>query len=178
MKRILVVVDMQNDFLTGTLGSKEAEQVIQSVVDKINKYKNENGTVILTRDTHDSHYLDTQEGKFLPVMHCIKDTMGWEIADQIKEVIDNNMMIIDKPTFGSMELASEIKNISENESVEVELVGVCTDICVVSNALILKAVLPEVVVKVDATCCAGVTYSKHKSALETLKSCQVTIINE
>ena len=178
MKKVLIVVDMQNDFIIGSLGSNEAKLVVAGVATKIKEYKRNGDIIVFTRDTHNDGYLNTQEGKFLPVVHCVKDTIGWEIYDEIKELIEPSMAIIDKPTFGSMELATKIKNLSNSEEIEVELVGVCTDICVVSNALILKAFLPEAGLKVDASCCAGVTVERHKSALETLKSCQITIINE
>ena len=184
MSKVLIVIDMQNDFVTGGLGSEEARGIIPQVVDKIKEYKAQNSTVVFTRDTHNDNYLDTQEGKFLPVKHCIEGTKGWEIVDEIKVCMEEDSIVINKPTFGSIELANKIRQILSKEDIfnieetQIELIGVCTDICVVSNALILKAFLPEVELRVDASCCAGVTQEKHKSALETLRSCQVSIIND
>lgn len=169
MKKILVVVDMQNDFIDGALGTKEAVAIVPSVIRKIRSYSKE--TVYSTRDTHTLNYLETQEGKNLPVPHCIKDTDGWEIRPEIMELLDP-VHIIDKPSFGSVELAETLKRISE----EIELVGLCTDICVVSNALLLKAYMPEVRISIDSSCCAGVTPEKHSAALATMASCQIEIL--
>lgn len=173
MKKILVVVDMQNDFIDGALGTKEAVAIVPSVVRKIRSYSKE--TVYSTRDTHPLNYLETQEGKNLPVPHCIKDTGGWEIRPEIMELLDP-VHIIDKPSFGSVELAETLKRISEKEDLEIELVGLCTDICVVSNALLLKAYMPEVRISIDSSCCAGVTPEKHSAALATMASCQIEIL--
>lgn len=168
MRKTLIVVDMQNDFIDGALGTLEAQAIVERVKEKIRKYQNDGGEIIFTRDTHTENYLDTNEGKHLPVKHCIIGTKGWEIADGL-EVPDAKY--IDKPAFGWMgweKYAFE----------EVELVGLCTDICVVSNALILKAAYPEIKVTVDAGCCAGVTPKTHQAALETMKMCQVEVIGE
>ena len=173
MREILVVVDMQNDFIDGSLGTKEAQEIVNNVAEKIKSYDPNN--VFATRDTHKTNYMETQEGKNLPVEHCIEGTPGWEIRDELKPLIKEEN-IFDKPTFGSKALAEAIADISEKEEISIELVGLCTDICVCSNAIILKAFMPEVPIKVDASCCAGVTPEKHAAALETLSSCQIEII--
>ena len=166
MKKLLVVVDMQNDFVDGSLGTKEA----QDVVEKVQDAREEETDIIFTRDTHQADYLQTQEGKKLPVEHCIQGTHGWEIIDALKPYV---LKKLDKPTFGSTELAEIVKKMRYTD---IELVGLCTDICVVSNALLLKAVLPEARIQVDASCCAGVTPETHQAALETMKMCQIEII--
>ena len=163
---ILVVVDMQNDFIDGTLGTAEAEAIVPNVVDRI---KNFNGLVLATRDTHGENYLETPEGKKLPVKHCVKGTDGWQIVPGLET---ENCEYIDKPTFGWLNW----DGFAEDD--KIELIGVCTDICVVSNAIILKAKYPEAVISVDADCCAGVTPEKHKAALETMKSCQIDVYGE
>lgn len=168
MKKTLIVVDMQNDFIDGSLGTKEAQAIVEKVREKIKSYQENGGEIIFTRDTHTKDYLNTNEGKHLPVEHCIIGTDGWKIADGLEVP---NAKYIDKPSFGWMkwdEFALE----------DVELVGLCTDICVVSNALIIKAVYPEIDVTVDASCCAGVTPETHKAAVETMKMCQVNVIGE
>lgn len=170
MRKILIVVDMQNDFIDGTLGTKEAVAIVPDVIKKIYSYPRED--VYATRDTHLENYLETQEGKYLPVKHCIKGTEGWQIQKDIAQLIDEDH-VFDKPTFGSVVLAEEMKKLSEQDELEIELVGLCTDICVVSNALMLKAFLPETKISVDPKCCAGVTPEKHNAALETMKSCQI-----
>ena len=170
MKKILIVVDMQNDFIDGALGTKEAAAIVPAVIEKIKSYPKEN--VFATRDTHPADYLATQEGRYLPVPHCIKGTDGWEIRKEISELLLPGH-IIDKPTFGSVKLAEEMRLLAENGPIEIELIGLCTDICVVSNALLLKAYLPEVKISVDPKCCAGVTPEKHEAALETMRSCQI-----
>lgn len=170
VRRILIVVDMQNDFIDGALGTKEAVSIVPNVIDKIRSYCREN--VYATRDTHPTDYLNTQEGRHLPVAHCIKGTEGWQIRKEISELLLPDH-VIDKPTFGSVELGEKMRKLSEKETIEIELVGLCTDICVVSNALLLKAFLPEVKISVDPACCAGVTPAKHAAALETMRSCQI-----
>ncbi len=170
MKKLLVVVDMQNDFVTGTLGSEEAVKIIPMVKSKIEEYKSANQSIIFTRDTHFENYLETQEGEYLPVVHCVKGTEGHEI---ISELEIKDCEIFDKPNFGSIELS---KQISLSEYEEIELCGLCTDICVVSNAIILKAQLPETKITVDPKCCAGVTVESHNAALLTMKMCQVNVI--
>lgn len=168
MSKALVVVDMQSDFVDGTLGTKEAEQIVPAVVNKVKAAIKNNEFIIFTKDTHYSDYLNTSEGKNLPVKHCIKGSSGWEIVPELKEYADN---IIEKNTFGSVELPKEVKDCDE-----IELVGLCTDICVISNALLLKAFFPEKDISVDASCCAGVTPQSHNNALEAMKMCQIKII--
>ena len=170
MRKILVVIDMQRDFIDGALGTAEARAIVPAVIAKIKGYAPEDA--FATRDTHGEDYLNTQEGSYLPVEHCIRGTAGWELDTEIAALIPKDH-IFDKGTFASTELAAAVKEIAVRESVELELIGLCTDICVVSNALLLKAMLPEVKISVDPACCAGVTPEKHAAALETLRSCQV-----
>lgn len=173
--KILVVIDMQNDFIDGALGTKEAVEIVPRVAEKIKKF---DGRILATRDTHEENYLETQEGRNLPVKHCIRGTKGWEICPELKELIKEKP--VDKMTFGSIELGRTLKEYHEHkESVEsITLIGLCTDICVISNAMIVKASLPEVPVIVDAACCAGVTPASHRQALEAMKVCQITVVNE
>lgn len=174
MRKILIVIDMQNDFIDEALGTKEAVSIVEAVKEKIRSFPAED--VIATMDTHDEGYMQTQEGKNLPVMHCIKGTDGWKIRPDIAELL-TGAKIYEKPTFGSTALAADLKDLSEKEEIELELIGLCTDICVVSNALLLKASMPEVKISVDAACCAGVTPQKHLAALETMRSCQIDVKN-
>ena len=174
MRKVLIVIDMQNDFIDAALGTKEAAAIVDAVKDKIRSYPSEN--IIATMDTHFDNYMQTQEGKYLPVPHCIKGTDGWKIRPEIAELL-KDAKIYEKPTFGSTALAADLKALSEREELELELVGLCTDICVVSNALLLKACMPEVKISVDAACCAGVTPEKHLAALETMRSCQIYVVN-
>ena len=167
--KYLIVVDMQNDFITGSLGSELAKAIVPSVV---NKVKNFDGKIIFTRDTHFSDYMNTQEGKNLPVTHCIKDSDGWQICDELKPYAN---IVVDKITFGSIELPKLLE--SYNEPIEkIELCGLCTDICVISNAFLLKAAFPEVPLTVDSACCAGVTVESHNNALNAMKAIQIEII--
>ncbi len=175
MRKILIVVDMQNDFIDGALGTAEAVAIVPHVVEKMRSYDPWN--IYLTRDTHYENYPETQEGQNLPVAHCIKDTDGWQLRAEIAEAAAG-ATIIDKPTFGSVELASKLMIERAQEALEIEMVGLCTDICVVSNALLCKATMPEAPITVDAACCAGVTPEKHRAALETMRSCQIRIIND
>ena len=172
MKKLLIVVDMQKDFVTGTLGSPQAQQILSNVKAKIESSGQNGDTIIFTRDTHHDNYLATQEGQYLPVIHCIKGTEGHAIVDGLET---GNCEVFDKPNFGSLELA---KKAAADDYDEIELCGLCTDICVVSNALIIKAQLPETKVTVDARCCAGVTEESHNAALLTMKMCQVNIIGD
>lgn len=174
-KQILIVVDMQNDFITGTLGTKEAHAIVQKVAEKISAFE---GDVYFTMDTHDETYETSQEGKALPVVHCQEGTEGWQLAPQIIAAAPvDPEKIYCKGQFGSVELAEDLQYLHEVEPIDsIELVGLCTDICVVSNALVLKAFLPEVPIIVDSACCAGVTPEKHEAALETMKSCQIHVI--
>ena len=165
---------MQNDFIDMALGTKEASGIVDQVKEKIRSYPAEN--VIATMDTHGTNYMETQEGKNLPVEHCIKGTEGWEIRPDIQELL-KGAKIFEKPTFGSIAMAEYIRDLSEKEELELEMVGLCTDICVVSNALLLKAAMPEIRISVDAACCAGVTPEKHLAALETMRSCQIFVTN-
>ena len=174
MRKMLIVIDMQNDFIDAALGTKEAVAIVEAVKDKIRSFPSED--VIATMDTHKENYMQTQEGKYLPVPHGIKGSDGWQIRPDIAALL-TGAKIYEKPTFGSTALAADMKELSEKEEIEIELVGLCTDICVVSNALLLKAMMPEVKISVDASCCAGVTPEKHLAALETMRSCQIQILN-
>ena len=169
--KYLIVVDMQNDFIDGALGTKEAVAIVPKVKAKIESF---DGKVIFTRDTHREDYLSTQEGANLPVEHCIKGTDGWQIRDELDALRKNEA--VDKPSFGSVELAEMLKN--EKEKIEsIELIGLCTDICVISNAMIIKAYLPETPIEIDASCCAGVTPESHNRALDAMAVCQIKITN-
>lgn len=178
MKKLLVVVDMQNDFINGALGSEEAVAIVPNVVEKI---KNWDGDIICTQDTHGPDYMETREGKYLPVPHCIDGTVGHKIVNEVCEALfDKNTRgdswhFVKKTTFGSIELPKIIGCIYEDVEY-IELIGVCTDICVVSNAMLLKTHFPEINIAVDASCCAGVTPEKHKAALGVMKSCQIDVI--
>ena len=172
MRKILVVVDMQNDFIDGALGTKEAQGIVKNVVEKIRSYKG--CKVFATRDTHGSDYMETLEGKHLPVPHCIKGTKGWEIRAEVADALmEVEAEVMDKESFGSNALAERLYEAVGEEESEIELVGLCTDICVISNGLLIKAKLPETPVKVDPACCAGVTKESHEAALLTMKMCQI-----
>ena len=172
MKKILVVIDMQNDFIDGALGTPEAEAIVDKVVDKIFFYPKED--VYGTMDTHHEGYLDTQEGKNLPVPHCIFGTEGHNLHPRVKELI-NPMQFVCKPTFGSVHLAIELTELANKTPIEIEIVGLCTDICVISNTLLLKSCMPEVPITVDSSCCAGVTPESHEAALKTMEMCQIKV---
>lgn len=174
MSKLLIVVDMQNDFITGTLGSMQAQSIVPNVKKKIETYKQNKDEIIFTRDTHYDDYLTTQEGKYLPVTHCIAGTNGHRIEASLDT---NGCEVFDKISFGSLALAKQISEAKESYD-EIELCGLCSDICVVSNALILKAQFPEITVTVDAKCCAGVTEESHQAALLTMKMCQVNVIQQ
>ena len=174
MKKVLVVVDMQKDFVNGALGTKEAVAIVDAVVEKVKCFE---GEVIFTRDTHFENYMDTQEGHNLPVPHCIKGTQGWEIRPELEAL--RTTEAIDKVTFGSSELPETLAKLNaENPIEEITFVGLCTDICVISNVMVTKAFFPEIPVIVDAACCAGVTPESHKNALEAMKVCQVKVEND
>ncbi len=175
MQEILVVVDMQNDFVTGPLGTPEARTILPKVAEKV---KNFPGRVLFTRDTHEENYLESREGKVLPVPHCIRGTRGWEICPELETLRKEEP--VDKPTFGSTGLGEVLRAADQyGEKIgKITLVGVCTDICVISNALLLRAFLPEAEIAVDAACCAGVTPESHQTALRAMKACQITIENE
>ena len=173
---VLIVIDMQHDFIDGSLGSPQAQAIVPVVRETI---RNFDGPIVFTRDTHDEGYLASQEGKHLPVEHCARGTKGWEIADDLFQVAcerGQRVDVLDKPNFGSLDLLSHLKAMHEEEAIEtIAMVGLCTDICVVSNALILKAGLPEIPLHVDARCCAGVTHESHEAALLTMKMCQCIV---
>ena len=174
MQRVLVVVDMQRDFVDGSLGTPEARAIVPRVAEKVRGFA---GKVLFTRDTHGEDYLQTQEGGNLPVSHCIRGTDGWQIIPELEQL--RTEPAIDKPTFGSVLLAERLREENERERLaRVTFVGVCTDICVISNALLVKAFLPEVPVEVDASCCAGVTPESHRTALAAMRACQIRIENE
>lgn len=183
--KILVVVDMQNDFINGSLGTLEAQAIVGNVVKKISEFGGE--LICLTKDTHRSNYLSTQEGQLLPVEHCIEDTQGWRINDTIATAVSHaaidagkGVSVFQKGTFGSVELGDYLVELSARTKKRIEeivLVGLCTDICVISNALLIKAFLPETKVTVDAACCAGVTVESHKNALAAMKLCQINVEN-
>ncbi len=179
MRNILIVVDMQKDFVTGALASAEAQAILPKVKEKIEVYDRAGKEIIFTRDTHGEDYMQTNEGKHLPVPHCIKGTDGWQICAELTDGITSEYKTVDKPTFGFLGwkevLASET---ADGSDLDIEMIGVCTDICVVSNALILKAMYPEATVRVDAGCCAGVTPEAHAAALATMRSCQVDVTDK
>ena len=172
MSRLLVVVDMQKDFVDGALGTKEAQAIVPAVKRKIEEYQAAGEPVVFTMDTHGPDYLATQEGKKLPVPHCIKGTPGWELAEERRESAGK---MVEKGTFGSRELAEYVQ---KTGYAAVELVGLCTDICVISNALLIKAFCPELPVRVDAACCAGVTPQSHENALKAMEMCQIDVIRK
>lgn len=175
--KVLIVIDMQNDFVTGCLGSHEAQSIIPAVKEKVEQYDDGDCSIFYTRDTHKKDYLNTHEGKYLPVEHCIENSAGWHIIpelDKQREELYNATNIINKPTFGYPAWGAVLPPYIT----QIELCGVCTDICVISQALILRALYPEVDIVVDAKCCAGVTPEKHKAALEVMKSCQISVIND
>ena len=170
MKKLLVVVDMQNDFITGSLGTPEAQVIVPAVVQKVKDAIAAGDEVVFTLDTHGEDYLATQEGKRLPVVHCIKGTTGWQLESRLEGFA---LKRFEKPTFGSMEMA---RFAAEESYDEVELVGLCTDICVISNAMIVKAALPQARIVVDSHCTAGVSPQSHERSLEAMESCQIDVI--
>lgn len=175
-QKILIVVDMQNDFISGSLGTAEARRILPAVCEKIRRARTEGRRVCFTRDTHHGDYLETQEGRRLSVTHCVSGTEGWELSAEVAALVLPEDKIWDKNTFGAKELALWLAEENAAQQVEeVELVGLCTDICVISNALLVKAFLPEATVRVDGSCCAGVTPESHENALAALKTCQVEV---
>lgn len=174
MSRYLIVIDMQNDFIDGALGTKEAQEILPKVIEKVQSFR---GPVMFTRDTHDDYYLETQEGRKLPVIHCQEGSDGWQLQKDLDEYArEHHSLIFNKETFGSANLAGCLAGIARNVPIdEVELVGVCTDICVISNALLIKAAVPETRIIVDASCCAGVTPESHLTALKAMQACQIEI---
>ncbi len=173
-KHWLVVVDVQNDFVDGALGTPEAQAALPAMVEKAREF---DGTVVFTKDTHSSRYLETAEGRQLPVAHCVAPSEGWELAPQMRDICQRRQSpVYLKGTFGSIRLATDIKSAYARGNLEsVEFIGLCTDICVISNALLAKASVPEVDVAVDSNCCAGVVPEKHEAALEAMRSCQVEV---
>ena len=174
-KRFLIVVDMQNDFIDGSLGTPEAQAIVPAVVERVRQAREAGETVIATMDTHEENYLETREGRYLPVRHCIRDTEGWRIRPEVAALL-GGCVSLEKPTFGSVNLPGLIRQLAGDATPLIELVGLCTDICVVSNALLLKAAFPEADISVRAGCCAGVTPGKHEAALETMRSYQIDVI--
>ena len=175
MKQFLIVVDMQKDFVSGALGSAEAQAIVPAVVEKIRAF---DGEIIVTYDTHEEDYMDTREGRFLPVPHCIRDTDGWQLDAAVAEALsDRAYTVVEKPTFGAVTLPEVVEQLAGDEAFSVELIGLCTDICVVSNAMLLKAAFPEADLFVDAACCAGVSPESHQAALTTMACCQITVNN-
>lgn len=174
MKRFLVVVDMQKDFVDGALGSGDAVAIVPSVVEKIKSF---DGEIFVTLDTHFDNYPETAEGRKLPVPHCIKGTEGWQLDKNVTCALsDREYTAVEKPTFGSLELPRLIEASADGDDFSIEIIGLCTDICVVSNALVLKANFPEIPISVDSACCAGVTPQAHEAALATMRSCQIDVI--
>lgn len=176
MQRLLVVIDMQNDFIDGSLGTKEAQMIVPAVIERIKTF---DGPVLFTRDTHTENYLQTAEGKKLPVEHCIKGTCGWELQSEIEALRkEKAIATFDKYTFGSKELAAYVsENIANFGGVSaIVLCGLCTDICVISNAMLLKAYLPEIPIVIDSECCAGVTVESHENALKAMEMCQIEVV--
>ena len=197
MTDLLIVVDMQRDFVSGALGSEQARAIVPAVAARIQQAKAENTQVVFTLDTHEENYMNTREGRFLPVPHCIRNTPGWALEPEIAQTCARGMMSFEKPTFGSTALCEYVctlaaekgavagkgfhvelkaRNTYEGPLEEIQLIGVCTDICVVSNALLIKAALPEADLTVNGALCAGVTPQKHEAALETMRSCQVEVL--
>jgi len=170
MHKAIVVVDMQNDFIDGTLGTREAQEMLPRMVAKLTAARAEGVALIFTMDTHGTDYLATQEGKKLPVEHCIRGTAGWQIADALQPFVREATAILEKPTFGATTLPAALADYDE-----IEFVGLCTDICVISNALLAKAFYPEKCICVDAACCAGVTPESHENALSAMRMCQVEV---
>lgn len=176
MSKVLLIVDMQNDFIDGSLGTKEAIAIVPGVLDRIRDYK---GDIFYTKDTHSQDYMKTSEGKALPVQHCVKGTDGWRLHPDIEKLcIDKKATGVEKVTFGAADLPAILKERYPEGLEEIEVIGLCTDICVISNALLLKAFFPETRIVVDAACCAGVTPESHNNALNAMKSCQIEIVNE
>ena len=175
-KKILVAVDLQNDFIDGALGTKEAEAIVPAAAARIRDWREAGADIFATLDTHEANYAETQEGKRLPVPHCIRGTEGWQLSPVIREAL-GECTLVEKLTFGSIRLPELIREkIGDGKGATIELIGLCTDICVVSNALLLKAAFPEAAIQVSSSCCAGVTPEKHKAALETMASCQIEIL--
>jgi len=176
MKHFLIVVDMQKDFVDGALGTAEAVAIVPHVVRRIAAH---DGPIFVTLDTHTADYMSTAEGRKLPVPHCIRETAGWRLDAQVEKALAGKAYtVVEKPTFGSTVLPELVREAAGDEPFTLELIGLCTDICVVSNALLLKANFPEMPIAVDAACCAGVTPDTHNAALATMRCCQIDVLNE
>lgn len=174
MKNILIVIDMQKDFVDGSLGTDEAVSIVPNVCKKIKEFE---GEIFVTKDTHTENYLETSEGKKLPIVHCIKNTRGWQLDTKVENALhEKHYRIVEKSSFGSLKLPQIISENIENDDFSIEIIGLCTDICVVSNALILKASFPEITIKVISNCCAGVTVESHLDALKIMQACQIEIV--
>ena len=178
--KVLIVVDMQNDFIDGDLGTEEAVRIVPKVAEKIKGF---DGKIFFTRDTHEDDYLESQEGRNLPVVHCVRETKGWELCPEIEALRKKEDTVLDKPSFGSIELGHKLREYmtglsarGEGKVESITLVGLCTDICVISNAMIIKAFFPEIPVLVDASCCAGVTQESHNTALKSMETCQIQVV--
>ena len=175
-KLILIAVDLQKDFIDGALGTREAEAIVPTAAARIRELREAGAEIYATLDTHEKDYMQTREGRKLPVPHCIRGTEGWQLNPAIREAL-GDCVTVEKPTFGSVRLQEMLRDrIGAEEDVTIELLGLCTDICVVSNALLLKAAFPEAEIRVNSACCAGVTPEKHRAALETMASCQIDIL--
>ena len=175
-KKFLIIVDMQKDFIDGALGTAEAQAMVNDAAERMKACREAGYQLIATQDTHGPEYMETAEGKKLPVPHCIRGTEGWELNPLIREALGDGTLV-EKPTFGSLKLPEILRErTAEGEQMTIELIGLCTDICVVSNALLLKANFPEARIAVNAKCCAGVTPEKHRAALETMQSCQIDVL--
>lgn len=174
MKQFLVVVDMQKDFVDGSLGTPDAQAIVSRAAEKIRSFE---GDIFVTYDTHFEDYLDTPEGKKLPVPHCIYETPGWELTEELQNLMEEIPHYkVQKYTFGSITLPHLMKEVADGDDFSIELIGLCTDICVISNALILKAQFPDLSISVDSSCCAGVTPKLHTAALDVMRSCQIDIL--
>ena len=178
MNKVLIVVDMQKDFVDGSLGTKEAVSIVPAVTEEIGK---DYDHIVFTRDTHQTDYLNTNEGRHLPVEHCIQNTDGWQLDKAVNEALsklsEDSYTLLNKPTFGSEDLVKLLKEYDEKKHIDsITLIGLCTDICVVTNALLIKTAFPEIEIRVLKDCCAGVTPESHEAALTTMKMCQIEII--
>ncbi|MCQ2416667.1 MAG: cysteine hydrolase [Oscillospiraceae bacterium] len=177
--KALIVIDMQKDFTTGALGNPETAAVVKPVADYIRSFRSQesDGAVIATMDTHFENYMETQEGRHLPVPHCIRNTEGWALEEAVAEAMGEQAVILEKKTFGAIHLPEQLQKYADQLQ-EIQMVGVCTDICVISNAMILKAAFPEVPIRIIANCCAGVTPQSHKNALSAMAMCQMTVVEQ
>ena len=174
-KKVLFVIDMQVDFVTGALANSEAQKIVGRIAEKIKAYQDAGHYVFFTRDTHGENYMDSQEGRLLPVEHCIEGSEGWQIVEGLRAFATKEN-ILDKPSFGSLELPKWVYKKTDGDFDEMEFCGVCTDICVISNAMIMKAAFPEITLTVDSSCCAGVTTESHQTALDAMAACQMNIL--